>query len=100
MYRKKLSECKFTENLNVGDKVVVISKEPAQVGTVIKKTPTGLIDVTYGAGVVKRYNQDGNERGNYSIEQPNALLPWSQAREEAIKAGKLNIDTRPVYCYR
>lgn len=42
------------ENLQVGDKVIVyasyFSSKSYYVGTVVKRTPTGLLDIEYGDG--------------------------------------------------
>lgn len=46
------------ENLQVGDKVIVyasyFSSKSYYVGTVVKRTPTGLLDIEYGDGKKKR----------------------------------------------
>ena len=50
------------ENLQVGDKVIVrvsyIGDCRHYVGEVVKRTPTGLLDVNYN-GTVKRFKPDG-----------------------------------------
>lgn len=42
------------ENLQVGDKVIVyvsyFSSKSYYVGTVVKRTPTGLLDIEWGGG--------------------------------------------------
>lgn len=46
------------ENLKVGDKVIVyqshFSSKAYYVGTVVKRTPTGLLDIEWGNGKKKR----------------------------------------------
>ena len=46
------------ENLKVGDKVIVyqshFSSKAYYVGTVVKRTPTGLLDIEWGGLVEKR----------------------------------------------
>lgn len=46
------------ENLKVGDKVIVyqshFSSKAYYVGTVVKRTPTGLLDIEWGGMVEKR----------------------------------------------
>lgn len=52
-----------TENLQVGDKVIVISSgwstNAEYIGEIIKKTPTGLVDVRYKKDIVHRFKQNG-----------------------------------------
>lgn len=61
------------ENLQVGDKVIVRASYMGDcrhyVGEVVKRTPTGLLDVNYN-GTVKRFKPDGqtyNRRDMWSI---------------------------------
>lgn len=71
-------ENKFTtENLNVGDKVIVCSCDGYNgnrkyVGTITKKTPTGLVDVAYrNTGTSVRFKSDGSEQAKRD--------PWSRS---------------------
>ncbi len=53
-----------TENLKVGDRVIVISSNFGDtfeyIGEVIKKTPTGMVDVRYRNGIVYRFRENGS----------------------------------------
>lgn len=54
-----------TDNLQVGDKVIVVYRDNFSgcrkyVGTVTKKTPSGLVDVLC-CGYTVRYRRDGSE---------------------------------------
>lgn len=77
--------------VKVGDKVVVVisswGNKSRSIGEVVKKTPTGLIDVKIFGGGVTRYRKNGypyakSERySNYT----NYLLPYSEELERQIK---------------
>lgn len=52
-----------TENLQVGDTVIVVGtgwSNLLSVGEITKKTPTGFVDVKYGNGASQRFKSDGN----------------------------------------
>lgn len=53
------------ENLKVGDKVIVyqshFSNKAYYVGTVVKRTPTGLLDIEWGNGRKERFKSNGYE---------------------------------------
>lgn len=53
------------ENLKVGDKVIVyqshFSSKAYYVGTVVKRTPTGLLDIEWGNGRKERFKSNGYE---------------------------------------
>lgn len=53
------------ENLQVGDKVIVyasyFSSKSYYVGTVVKRTPTGLLDIEWGNGKKERFKSNGYE---------------------------------------
>lgn len=53
------------ENLQVGDKVIVyasyFSSKSYYVGTVVKRTPTGLLDIEWGNGRKERFKSNGYE---------------------------------------
>lgn len=77
-----------------GDKVVVFisswGKKSFSVGEVVKKTPTGLIDVKISGGGVTRYRRNGypyakSERySNYTTY----LIPYSEELEWQIQQDK------------
>lgn len=52
-----------TENINVGDKVICYSggMGAERIGTVVKKTPSGLIDVSFGH-YKERFRKNGSEQ--------------------------------------
>ena len=56
-----------TENINVGDKVIVskyfYGEIQKRIGEVRKKTPTGLIDVQFSDATKARFNRFGTEIG-------------------------------------
>lgn len=74
-----------------GDKVIVVisswGNKSRSIGEVVKKTPTGLIDVKISGGGVTRYRKNGcpyakSERySNYT----NYLLPYSEELERQIQ---------------
>lgn len=73
-----------TDNLQVGDNVVVVISDTFSgivkyIGTVIKKTPSGLVDVRC-CGRVSRYRRDGDEFGSRD--------PYSRRRKYLIEATK------------
>lgn len=84
-----------TDNLQVGDKVIVIStgwsSRSEHVGEIIKKTPTGLVDVRYGVDTVHRFKKTGYDynkqerytRGSIWLEE------YTEERAETIR--KANI---------
>ena len=53
------------ENLKVGDKVIVyqshFSSKAYYVGTVVKRTPTGLLDIEWRNGRKERFKSNGYE---------------------------------------
>lgn len=53
------------ENLKVGDKVIVyqsyFSSKAYYVGTVVKRTSTGLLDIEWGNGRKERFKSNGYE---------------------------------------
>lgn len=53
------------EDLQVGDKVIVFASslqvKRYYVGTVVKRTPTGLLDVEFNGGKLDRFKSDGTE---------------------------------------
>lgn len=62
-----------TDNVQVGDKVIVIatgwSSRLEYIGEIIKKTPTGLVDVQYRGGTLHRFKKTGydyNKQERYS----------------------------------
>lgn len=60
-----------TDNLQAGDRVVVVisdtfSEIGKYIGTVIKKTPSGMVDVRC-CGVMSRYKRDGEEYGKRDL---------------------------------
>ena len=60
-----------TDKLQVGDNVVVVISDTFSgiakyIGTVTKKTPSGLVDVQC-CGMVSRYRRDGDEFGSRDI---------------------------------
>ena len=59
------------ENLQVGDKVIVyasyFSSKSYYVGTVVKRTPTGLLDIEYGDGKKERFKSNGYEYHRSSV---------------------------------
>lgn len=86
-----------TENLQVGDKVIVVhgsiySGEVRDVGEIVKKTPTGKVDVKYCGGSPQRYYKDGSYYGarqRYSTSS-NYLVEYSkEAEEEILRQKKL-----------
>lgn len=86
-----------TENLQVGDKVIVVhgsiySDEVRDVGEIVKKTPTGKVDVKYCDGAPQRYSKDGSYYGareRYSTSH-NYLTEYSkEAEEEILRQKKL-----------
>lgn len=73
-----------TDNLQVGDNVVVVISDTFSgivkyIGTVTKKTPSGLVDVRC-CGMVSRYRRDG---GEFGIRDP-----YSRRRKYLIEATK------------
>lgn len=80
-----------TDNVQVGDKVIVIatgwSSRSEYIGEVIKKTPTGLVDVRYRGDTVHRFKKNGydytkQERFSHSsiwIEE------YTEEREDTIR---------------
>lgn len=52
-----------TKNINVGDKVICYSggMGTERIGTVVKKTPSGLIDVSFGH-YKERFRKNGSEQ--------------------------------------
>lgn len=80
-----------TENLRVGDKVIVVHKsvysgKVRYVGEIIKKTPAGRVDVKYCDGCPKRYYKDGSCYATAS----SYLEEYSkEAEEEILRQKKL-----------
>ena len=71
-----------TDNLQAGDRVVVVISDTFSgigkyIGTVIKKTPSGMVDVRC-CGVMSRYKRDGDEYGKRD--------PYSRRRKYLIEA--------------
>lgn len=71
-----------TDNLQAGDNVVVVISDTFSViakyiGTVIKKTPSGMVDVRC-CGIISRYKRDGDEYGKRD--------PYSRRRKYLIES--------------
>ena len=71
-----------TDNLHAGDNVVVVISDTflgigKYIGTVIKKTPSGMVDVRC-CGDISRYKRDGDEYGKRD--------PYSRRRKYLIEA--------------
>ena len=70
-----------TDNLQAGDNVVVVISDTFSgigkyIGTVIRKTPSGMVNVS--CGVMSRYKRDGEEYGKRD--------PYSRRRKYLIEA--------------
>lgn len=74
-----------TENLNVGDKVVMKTWSNSFVGTIIKKTPTGIIDVVFGQAQPERFGSNGDKRGKCDKWNRSYLIYWTQQQEDEIQ---------------
>lgn len=71
-----------TDNLQAGDNVVVVISDSFSgivkyIGTVIKKTPSGMVDVRC-CGIISRYKRDGDEYGKRD--------PYSRRRKYLIES--------------
>lgn len=77
--------------VKVGDKVVVVisswGNKSRSIGEVVKKTPTGLIDVKIFGGGVTRYRKNGYPYAKFErySNYTNYLLPYSEELERQIK---------------
>lgn len=77
------------ENLQVGDKVIVyvsyFSSKSYYVGTVVKRTPTGLLDIEYGDGKKERFKSNGYEYHRSSGYGRTSLYlePYTEERGRA-----------------
>lgn len=85
-----------------GDKVVVFTSswgsKSLSIGEVVKKTPTGLIDVKISGGGVTRYKKNGYpyaKTERYSTCR-NYLMPYSEELERQIQQDK---DRRDMIAY-
>lgn len=61
-----------TENLQVGDKVIVIFSglmgTREYIGEIVKKTPTGLVDVCYGnKTTIDRFKKNGQDYARHDL---------------------------------
>lgn len=74
-----------TENVGIGDKVIVTNRYEKRVGTVTKKTPSGLIDVDFGYGTTTRYKMDGRCFGRSAPYEYERLSYWTQEEEDEIR---------------
>lgn len=80
-----------TDNLQVGDKVIVICigwrSRSEYIGEIIKKTPTGLVDVRYKEDIVHRFKQNGYDYTKQ--ERYSRISIWieeyTEERMEAIR---------------
>lgn len=77
-------------NLNVGDKVIVLvshySDKTYYLGTVVKKTPTGLLDIKY-SNTITRFRPNGSifaKHTPYSTIR-HSLIEYSEEMETRIK---------------
>lgn len=89
-----------TENLQVGDKVIVVrtglGSRSRYVGEIIKKTPTGLVDVKYANVEKHRFRADGND---YSASDgwTMSFIRLEEATEE--KVAEINrVNRRIAIC--
>ena len=89
-------------NVKEGDKVVVFTSswgsKSLSIGEVVKKTPTGLIDVKISGGGVTRYKKNGYpyaKTERYSTCR-NYLMPYSEELERQIQQDK---DRRDMIAY-
>lgn len=71
------------ENLKVGDKVIVyqshFSSKAYYVGTVVKRTPTGLLDIEWGKGRTSFYLEPYTEERGRQVIQENkrkCMVGW------------------------
>lgn len=84
-----------TDNLQVGDKVIVVYRDNFSgcrkyIGTVTKKTPSGLVDVLC-CGYTVRYRRDGSEnckRERYVMRDRYLAEYSKEAAEEIIRGNK------------
>lgn len=80
-----------TENLQVGDKVIVIcygwGNNTEYIGEIVKKTPTGLVDVKYSLTGIHRFRKDGRD---YSKQERHSMYSirieeYAEERAEIIR---------------
>lgn len=90
-----------TDNLQVGDKVVVVISDTFSgigkyVGTVTKKTPSGLVGVQC-CGVIYRFKRDGDEYGKrdlYSRRRKHLIEATEEEQEKiALQRKRSQIET-------
>lgn len=74
-----------TENLNVGDKAIMKTWSNSFVGTIIKKTPKGMIDVVFGQAQPERFGSKGDKRGKCDTWSRDYLIYWTQQQENEIQ---------------
>ena len=83
-----------SDNVQVGDKVIVISTgwstRSEYVGEVIKKTPTGLVDVSYGSGAVHRFKKTGCDYNKYERYSTGSIWIEEYTEDRAIEIRKRN----------
>lgn len=83
-----------SDNVQVGDKVIVISTgwstRSEYVGEVIKKTPTGLVDVRYGSGAVHRFKKTGYDYNKNERYSRGSIWIEEYTEERAIEIRKRN----------
>lgn len=79
-----------TDNLQAGDNVVVVISDTFSgigkyIGTVIKKTPSGMVDVRC-CGVISRYKRDGEEFGKRDLysRRRKYLIEATEEEQERI----------------
>ena len=73
-----------TQDLKVGDKVFVLhsnwGSRSTYLGEIVKKTPTGMVDVAYGNGVVGRFRKNGSSYSKGSVYDRTTV--WLEHRTE------------------
>lgn len=79
-----------TDNLQAGDKVIVVISDTFSgigkyIGTVTKKTPSGLVDVQC-CGVIYRFKRDGDEYGKRDLysRRRKYLIESTEEEQEKI----------------
>lgn len=76
------------ENLQVGDKVIVCrsvywGSSTRRIGEIVKRTPTGLLDVKYGNGVVGRFRPNGDSYNKTDRYITSTLFLENYSEEQA-----------------
>lgn len=91
-----------TENLKVGDKVILhysnYGRFTKYVGEITKKTPTGLVDVSYDGRLLERFKPDGypqRKRSRYSFVNVH-LGYWSEEEGREIQMNNLMEKIRDI----